>query len=210
LEAAEDQDRLRAAQIRRAELENEKLALELASLRRATAWYHLPLRLAPLMTIMLSLAGFTWGVFQYVAEQEKNRAERETQSLREREVAEREFMRPWLDAQRTTYVEALSAVARIANARDPKTRASAEQAFWELYHGRMILVETKFVSGGMVHFGRCVDRSESCSVPEMNDRAKALASSMAESMSATAQMSYRDFSANQFKYTPARSYQPGP
>jgi hypothetical protein len=204
------QDQLIAAQLANTQLENEKLAHDLATLRRAAAWYHLPLRLAPLVTVLISVVAFLWGVVQYGAEQKKNRTDREEQSLRERDTSEREFMKPWLNAQRSTYAEALSAAATIANTRDSKIRSAAEQTFWQLYHGQMILVETKSVSGGMKRFGRCVERSETCSTAEMNERARALASAMAESMAATAQMSYRDFSANQFKYTPPRLYAPGP
>ncbi|MDH4064506.1 MAG: hypothetical protein OEW19_08900, partial [Acidobacteriota bacterium] len=122
-------------------------------------------------------------------------------SVREQATAEREFMKPWLESQRDIYEQALTAAAAAANARDAKDRATAEERFWQLYHGRMITVETREVSGGMVQVGRCLDGSDACDVDEMNARTRALATAMAGSMAATARMSYREFAENQFHYS---------
>ncbi len=65
----------------------------------------------------------------------------------------------------------------------------------------MILVETKSVSGAMVRFGRCLDGSETCSRAEMNERCRALATAMADSMAATAKMTFKEFADNKFRYT---------
>lgn len=193
---------LAQAQLTKLQLENEKLALELAKQR---GWYQFPVQLVPLVTALLSVAGFLWGVLQYTDAQQKNRLEREKQSLREIDTAQREFMKPWLEGQRQIYQEALSAAATAANTREPGERAAAEQKFWQLYHGRMILVETKSVSAAMVQYGHCLDGSEACPPEEKNQRNRRLASAMAESMAATATMSYREFVENQFRYTPGTS-----
>lgn len=194
--------KLASAQLQHIQLENDKLTHELSKQRQKPAWYYFPIQLVPLITALLSVAGFLWGVVLYTNEQAKNRVEHEKQSLREKETAEREFMRPWLESQRTIYLEALNAVTAASNSREPKERATAEQQFWQLYHGRMILVETKTVSDAMVYFGRCLDRTNVCDLDEMNKRAKALASRMAESMAVTARMSYQEFAQNQFRYAP--------
>lgn len=191
-------------------LQCEQLSLQLAKQRSRPAWYHIPVQLVPLITALVSVAGFLWGVLLYTETQEKQAADREKQSLREQALAAREFMKPWLESQRQTYAEALSAASIVANADDSKERLAAEGAFWQLFHGHMILVETKKVSGGMVHFGRCLDGGEKCDQKEMHERTRALASAMAEFMAETAQMSYEDFVNNQFRYTPSRTYAPGP
>jgi hypothetical protein len=75
------------------------------------------------------------------------------------------------------------------------------EEFWRLYQGKMILVETKSVSGAMVTFGECLDGTDDCSRAEMNSRCRELATAMAESMAATAKMTFREFAGNQFQYT---------
>ncbi|GGD00228.1 hypothetical protein [Undibacterium terreum] len=191
---------LAITQLQHMQLENEKLSLELEKIRKGTSWLQLPLQLVPLISALVAVAGFLWGVLQYSDEQAKNRSDKETQSKRENAIAEREFMRPWLESQRQTYQEALTAATAIANSKESKDRGEAEQKFWQLYHGAMILVETKKVSGGMVLFGHCIDGTEACSQQQMNERSRDLATAMAESMAATAKMSYQEFVQNQFHY----------
>jgi hypothetical protein len=191
-----------ALQLQHTQLLNEKLAQDLAKERRQPAWYQLPTQLVPIVTALVSVAGLLWGVVQYTNEQQKNRVDREKQSLREQETAEREFMKPWLESQRAIYLETLGAAATAANCNRPNERAIAEEAFWRAYQGRMILVETKQVSGSMKEFGFCLDQTETCSPAEKNKRVRALASAMAESMATTAKMSYQQFAQNQFRYAP--------
>ena len=110
-------------------------------------------------------------------------------------------MKPWLETQRETYQDALMAAATIPNSEDPKAKKRAIDDFWRLYQGKMILVETKSVSGAMVQYGYCLDGSEFCSKGEMNTRCRALATAMAASMAATAKMTFQQFAANQFRYS---------
>ena len=191
---------LAAAQLERLQLENEKLRLELAALRRVRPWYHLPVQIVPIVTALLAIAGFSWGIIQYRHEQAKNRHEQQSQSASQRVVAEREFMKPWLESQRAIYTRALVAAATVANTNDAKRRTQATEEFWRLYQGEMILVETKSVSGKMVDFGNCLTMKDVCDRKEMNRRCKELATAMATSMAATAGMKFEEFSANQFKY----------
>jgi hypothetical protein len=191
-----------SAQLKQVQLQNEKLALDLADLKRGKPWYHLPAQLVPLVTALIAIAGFWLGLMRYQDEQQKNRLEQERQSLREEENRQRDFMKPWLDNQRDIYQQALTAAATIANTDKPQTRAQATEDFWRLYQGKMILVETKTVSDAMVQFGICLDGSVACSRSEMNDRCRILATAMADSMAATAKMTFKEFAGNQFKYIP--------
>ncbi len=147
-------------------------------------------QMIPMLTAIVAVAGFLWGVFQYQDQQSKNR-----------ETQEREFMRPWLESQRGIYLQALSAAATIANSDDTEKLTQAKEQFWQLYQGKMILVETTSVSGAMVHFGGCLDGSDTCSPAVMNTRCRALATAMAESMAATAKMTFNELAENQFRYT---------
>jgi hypothetical protein len=192
---------LQLAQLEQVQLENERLKLELAEHRKGKPWYHILTQMVPIITALVAIAGFWWGVVQYRDQQTKNRLAQESQSLREGETAEREFMKPWLESQRETYLQALSAAAAVANSDDLEKRNQATEEFWRLYQGKMILVETKSVSGAMVHFGACLDGTDTCSRAEMNVRCRALATAMAESMAATSKMTFKEFVANQFRYT---------
>ena len=157
--------------------------------------------MVPMITALIAIAGFWFGLLRYQDEQQKNRLEQEKQSLREEESREREFMKPWLENQRETYQQALSAAATVTNSDNAETRRRAAEEFWRLYQGKMILVETKPVSDAMVVFGHCLDGTQTCTRPQMNDLCHALATKMAESMAATARMTFKEFAANQFKYT---------
>jgi hypothetical protein len=194
---------LALAQLQRARLDNEKLTHELEAQRRARPWYQLPIQLVPLVTALVSVVGFLWGVMQYTGQQQKNRAEREAQSKREMEITERQFMEPWLKSQRDIYTEALDAAVAIANGREFRGHTTAEEKFWQLYHGRMILVETEEVSGAMKRFGECLGATR-CASNDMNTLAHELATAMAKSMAAAARMKYAEFSSHQFQYTSGR------
>ncbi len=186
---------LQAAELERARLENEKLRLELAELKnkKGKLLSEMTNHLIPIVTTLLAIAGFGWGIIQYQAEQKKNRDAQEEQ-------AAREFMKPWLESQWDIYLRALSAAATAANSNDSLKRNAAVDEFWELYQGKMILVETTKVSGAMVRFGNCLDGRETCDKDEMNNRTRALGTEMAASMAKTAAMTYREFADSQFKY----------
>jgi hypothetical protein len=182
---------LQSAQLEQIRWTNEKLKLEVAELRRPS--HPLLAQAIPAVTALVAVAGFLWGVAQYGEEQEKSQ-----------ETAAREFMKPWLESQREIYMQALSFAATVANSDTPSERKQATDSFWQLYQGKMILVETKSVSGAMVQFGYCLNGSSPCTRDEMNSRTRDLATAMAESMAATAKMTFKEFSANQFKYKSGR------
>ena len=188
---------LHPAELERLQLENERLRLELAERRQDKPWYHLPTQIVPVVSALLAIAGFAFGIWQYAKEQAKNREEQHAS-------AQRELMKPWLESQRAIYAQALSAAAGVANASDTKARSQAADEFWRLYKGTMILVETKPVVDAMVSFGQCLDGTTECDRIEMNARCNVLASAMADSMAATARMTFREFEANKFRYTSGR------
>ncbi len=180
----------RGLQLEQLRLGNEKLREELASLRSRKPWYGALAQMVPMITVLLALAGFLWGMLQYRWEQGKNR-----------ETAEREFMKPWLESQREIYSQALAAAATIPNTEDAKTRKQATEEFWRLYEGKMVLVETKNVSERMMDIGYCLDGTKTCSKDDMNGLCLKLGTAMANSMALTAKMTYKEFADNQFHYS---------
>jgi len=194
----QDLSALRCEQIM---LENEKLKIDLAALRRGSPWYRQPVEMVPIVTALLAVIGFWWGVVQYKEEQNKNREAKQAEARREELESERQVMQPWLETQRSTYAKALSAAAEVATASDAVKRQRAIDEFWRLYQGEMIPVETKRVSGAMILFGRCVDKSDPCDREEMNRRSRALGTAIARSMAETAKMTYADYVKNRFEYS---------
>jgi hypothetical protein len=146
---------LQQAQLEQVRLTNEKLKLEVDELRKQQHAHPILAQAIPIVTALVAVAGFLWGVAQYSEEQEKSR-----------ETAAREFMKPWLENQREIYMQALSFAATVANSDSPAERKQAIDNFWQLYQGKMILVETKSVSGAMVQFGNCLKDPNTCTRDE--------------------------------------------
>ena len=163
-------------------------------------WYQRLLQFVPLLTALVSVAGFLWGIQVYRNAQDDNRAASKKRAELENTTREREFMTPWLESQRKTYGEALDAAATAATSSDPKLRAAANDLFWQLYYGRMILVETTTVSGAMKAMGNCLGAKATCGEKEIHDALLKLGTAMAESMAATAKLTYEQFAAKQFHY----------
>jgi len=192
------QQELESAQLEKLQLENEKLKQELKDRGKSKPWHAVLIQFVPFISALVAVAGFLWGVYQYQAQQTRNLTAQKLQSERELETAQRDLMKPWLDSQREIYLQALTAAAIVANASDPEELGRAKTEFWNLYHGKMILVETQEVADGMIRFGNCI--KSGCNSTKLNEQLHQLATAMANSMAATAQMTYEEFSANQFQY----------
>jgi type II secretory pathway pseudopilin PulG len=184
---------------RKLELEVQKLTLDVASARRIQR-FELVLRLMPSLTILVTVLGFAFSVWQYSSDQAKGREAAERQAVREAEASQREFMKPLLDKQQELYFEAATAAAMIASSPDPGERRQAERKFWTLYWGPLVMVESTDVSGAMKAFGRCISGEDKCSGPEVQDRSLALASALEASILKTWNAKPEDFIKGQFVY----------
>lgn len=198
---------LQLAQLEHLQLENEVLRSNQRIGRSPKSIPKLVSDWTPVFSAIGAVAAFLWGVHQYQVEQQKNRTQAEAQrasdiEAQKRELAarQREFMKPWLESQRQIYLEALSTAARVISPVSSDDRKQAVEQFWQLYHGKMIVLETERVANEMIHFGECLDRGEACDKKEMIHQLHRLGTAMAESMAATGGMSYEEFASNQFKY----------
>ena len=192
------QRELQLAQLEKLQLENEKLKQELNDRGRSKPWHAVLIQFVPIISALVAVAGFLWGVYQYQAQQTRNLEAQRLQSEREQETAQQDLMRPWLENQRDIYLQALTAASAVANTDDPEELKHAKVEFWNLYHGKMILVETDEVKNKMINFGTCINNA--CNRAKLNELLHQLGTAMANSMAATAQMTYEEFSANQFQY----------
>jgi hypothetical protein len=185
--------------LRKQQLEVEKLALEVAAAKRLRR-YELVLQLMPSLTIIVTVLGFAFTVWQYTNEQSKSRQAAEQQAIRDAEASQREFMKPLLDKQQQLYFEAATAAATFATSPDPKQRRDAENTFWALYWGPLVMVESTEVSGVMMAFGRCVSGEEMCTNPEVRNRSLKLASTLEQSILKTWNTKPEEFIKGQFVY----------
>jgi hypothetical protein len=201
---------LETAQLEKLRLENEKLKLELEALKKGRG-LRLIIPYIPLITVLVTLAGFGFGIYQYRAQQRanrdaqaeqsrKDREAREIQSKKETEAAQREFMKPLLQNQLSLYLQASTAAATISRSTDLVERKKAINDFWRLYEGPLIMVESKEVSSAMVAFGNCLDKTESCDEAEISDRSHALASRMQESILKSWNTNPENFATDKFIY----------
>ncbi|MEI8019463.1 MAG: hypothetical protein WCH39_14760 [Schlesneria sp.] len=108
---SKEQD-LSKAQLKQVELQNEKLELELANMRGRKPWYAGLIELLPIISTLLTIAGFWGGIWQYLHQENLHNLDR-------KKTAEQEFMKPWLENQRSIYTEALSAATEVAYATTP-------------------------------------------------------------------------------------------
>ena len=199
---------LAKAQLEKITLENERLRLELSNLKRGHKLVLLPY--LPLITVLITMAGFGFGIYQYRAQQKANREAqadqskrdfeaREAQSKRNMEEAQRDFMKPLLQNQLTLYLQASSAAATISHSTDPDERKKAVNEFWRLYDGPLIAVESKEVSGAMARFGSCLT-GENCDSDELSQRSRALGSRIQESLLKSWNTNPENFATDKFHY----------
>lgn len=205
-------------EIERFELENKKLGAELEQMRRSP-WDHVQ-RLSPLLGGLLALAGFLFGVWQYVNQQrtdrlqDQKRSEKEiavrTQELQKlTEARDQEFMKPLWERELATYFRASEAVATIASTKDPAKRRAAEEDFWTLYRGPLVILETKDLSGAMVSFGNCLNGKDHCSDIDMNSRALAVSSAIQVAIQEHSSRRLSEFSKDKFQYHRIANERPG-
>lgn len=154
---------------------NEKLAIEIQTLKATSptsAWEGRISRFIPVLSAIIAVAGFWFGIIQYFRAEDAAAAQRkdtEDKALAQRKEADktlrlelkRETARPLWATQLELYVDAAEQAATIATTNDPVKRKDAVARFWILYWGPLAAVEdvglTKSpaakIEAAMVQFG---------------------------------------------------------
>ncbi|MFN0018091.1 MAG: hypothetical protein ACKVP0_07525 [Pirellulaceae bacterium] len=163
--------------------QNEKLSFEINELKGEGAWVRRLNKLLPVITGLVAVAGFWFGIIQYLRAENaslEQRRDAEKASLTQRREAEkarveqqkaaddvfrrelkRETAKPLWEKQLSLYIEATEKAATIATSKEPTRREAAEQRFWELYWGPLAAVEdiglikqdSAGIEAAMVKFG---------------------------------------------------------
>jgi hypothetical protein len=203
-ETQNSQDALASAQL-------QKLLLEIEELHGQSHWAKHFARYIPLATVIVTVAGLCFGIYQFGVQQEAASEARLSEFVREREartleldrdrkIRERELFKPLWEQQINLYFRASEAVATIATSNDENRKAQAIEDFWNLYQGPLVVVESPGVSGAMVNFGKCLDGEEKCDPYELKKRSRALATQVQESLSKSWADGLGGFSKDKYKY----------
>jgi hypothetical protein len=177
-----------------AEAQLEKLRLEIQGLQSKNNWDDRVARYIPLLSVLITVAGFSFGVYQFRVQQKYN-ADRyaneqsdkiralEAEFKKDKEAKERDFTKPLWEKQLALYFEASAAAATISRTKDPEIRKKAEETFWELYQGPLAVIETKEVSAAMISFKNCMLATKTCGEKELGKASLELASTIQHSLS---------------------------
>ena len=178
----------------------QKLQLEIDELRSNSHWSGQAARYIPLVTVIVTVAGLCFGIYQFSADRREAREAREDELELDNRIRERELFKPLWEKQIELLFRASETVATIATSSDEKRKGQAVEEFWELYQGPLVVVESKGVSGAMVRYGSCLDGSETCDSEELRKRSRALATQVQEALSQSWADGLGGFSDDKFKY----------
>jgi hypothetical protein len=102
------------------------------------------------------------------------------------DAREMEFRRPFWEKQINLYFEASSAVSVMANSTDISEKRKAEEKFWQLFYGPLVIVEDANVEKAMIaistHLNDCRADPDSCQDYRLKNLSLSLASTCKESI----------------------------
>lgn len=192
-----------AMQNEKLSLECQKLRAEIQKLESPRGWSEKLSEHSTLVSMLLAILGFLFAFFQYGEQQKANRKAEEGQFEQERRLRDREFMKPLWEKQLATYFEASEAAATIATTSDPNERARAENKFWMLYEGPLIIIESPAVAVAMKTFGSALSAQTNQSpkpTKDLRDLSRELASAFQESLIEGANLRLDEFRKGKFDY----------
>ncbi|HEX8177217.1 MAG TPA: hypothetical protein VF543_19165 [Pyrinomonadaceae bacterium] len=192
-------------------LENEKLKLEIEELKRKGGLTDRIEKYIPVITALIAVLGFWFGVYQYFHQQqletERQATEQkvrlqsyESELKRANDAKELELRKPFWEKQLALYFGASEAAATIATSNNPSEKRAAEAKFWNLYWGPLAIVEDAgmkkpedaVIESEMVKFGWCLDGTEECDQTELKQRSLSLAHKFRESVGKSWDVKFAD------------------
>jgi hypothetical protein len=163
------------AQLRKLQLEINKLTFDVESQGSTSFQAEKFMRFVPLVTVIIAVAGFWFTVHQYNQQQ----ATSASKLAADREQA---LLKPFLDKRLELYFAASEAAATMALSKDKGQRDQAELKLVQLYAGTLIIVEDQEVEGAMLKIYKCITGEDQCDEAEKQRRSQALASRARDSI----------------------------
>jgi hypothetical protein len=130
-----------ALELQQLQVQVQKLTLEVEALRSATFWDKVIGRYLPLLTAVLAVSGFWFGVIQYYGHRTETELQQAAAEGKRAEELRREAAKPFWDSQLQLYLRASEAAATVAVSSDPDAVSRVESQFWILYWGPLAIVE---------------------------------------------------------------------
>lgn len=186
------------------QLRLEKLRLEIQEMKRSQAWNRRLGQLLPVISSLLPVMALLFAVQQFNQQQKMATAALNRQTDADSLAMERAFMQPVLERQMDTYFEASAAAATYGSTDNPEEKRKARDAFWRLYWGPLVMLESPEVSQAMKHFGACLNGFELCSPKELQDRSLVLSSSLQSDLFGSWKLSPMAYAERSIKYVQGR------
>ncbi len=112
-----------------------------------------------LVSVILAIAAFAWGVYTYRHTAQLRLAQEEVEASRTAETRRIEATLPFLQKQLALYTEVTVIVSKIATSDNIDEVTAATQRFHELYWGELALVERDAVVKAMINFNNGLKES---------------------------------------------------
>ncbi|MEO6528583.1 MAG: hypothetical protein ABIP93_18340 [Gemmatimonadaceae bacterium] len=192
-------------QTRELELRIEKLQCEIDQMKRPRENSGRLKQWLPVITGLVPVLALLFAVTQFTAAQVAARKQLVRNSVADSIASERAFMRSVLDRQLSTYVEASTAAATLASSKSSTERDKAIDAFWRLYWGPLVMMESPEVSDAMKDIGECLETSGACMESELKKRSLALASALQTDYFSSWKLSPDRYAQRSINYAKTRS-----
>jgi hypothetical protein len=121
--------------------EIEKLRAETESLRSSNRWENRVTRYAPIVTVLIAVASFWFGIYQFTRQQRAENEKLRGQFEDSIKLSEKEFRRRFYEKQLDVYFDVSKTVAQIATVGDSHEVDRLHTHFLELYNGSLIMVQ---------------------------------------------------------------------
>jgi hypothetical protein len=131
-------ERIKAAQLR-------KLQVEIDNLERGHSWSSRVAQYIPVITALIAVSGFLFGIIQYRRQEAKHIEANKLQSERDNALRAKEFKKLFWEKQLEEYRAITQSAARLATWDAGDARDKEYLHFRELYHGNLVMVSDKQV-----------------------------------------------------------------
>jgi hypothetical protein len=177
---------LKAAQLENVKLDNQKLRLEIAEIEKSQRGINKIGKFTSVFTTLIAVAGLVIGQFQNLQQQKERARALDIEREKERALREQESKKPFWQKQVDLYFDASNAVSTLINSTDAVKRQQAEDRFWQLFYGELVIVEDQNVERAMIDISsyliQCRQSPPRCEDYKLKNLALALSSSCRQSI----------------------------
>lgn len=139
-EAQQVESDLAVEELRKTRLEADTLQEKLRVSRGWVSWLGVVTSFTPLATAVLAIAGFLFGVEQYLAQRRTQSQSEERIAKQAFETKEKEFKKVFWEQQMALYVQVTHEAAAVASSKDSATAENLHRVLMPYLHGDLVVV----------------------------------------------------------------------